>query len=207
MQAAARRVLRIGLTGGIASGKSTVSRTFTELGIAVIDADEVAREVVAPGTPGLAAVVRRFGIAVLEASGALNRSALRAQIFEDPAARRDLESILHPLIRRRMDELADAASGPYIVMAIPLLVEGGQQGRVDRVLLIDADESTQLQRVMSRDNIPQAQAQAIVAAQASRAQRLKRADDVIANTGTVAELRQAVEKLHGRYMQLAAAAS
>lgn len=207
MQAAARRVLRIGLTGGIASGKSTVSRTFTELGIAVIDADEVAREVVAPGTPGLAAVVRRFGIAVLEASGALNRSALRAQIFEDPAARRDLESILHPLIRRRMDELADAASGPYIVMAIPLLVEGGQQGRVDRVLLIDADESTQLQRVMSRDNIPQAQAQAIVAAQASRAQRLKRADDVIANTGTVAELRQAVEKLHGRYMQLAAVAS
>lgn len=207
MQAAARRVLRIGLTGGIASGKSTVSRTFTELGIAVIDADEVAREVVAPGTPGLAAVVRRFGVAVLEASGALNRSALRAQIFEDPAARRDLESILHPLIRRRMDELADAASGPYIVMAIPLLVEGGQQGRVDRVLLIDADESTQLQRVMSRDNIPQAQAQAIVAAQASRAQRLKRADDVIANTGTVAELRQAVEKLHGRYMQLAAAAS
>jgi dephospho-CoA kinase len=199
----ARRVLRIGLTGGIASGKSTVSEAFTQLGIPVIDADVVAREVVAPGTPGLQAVVRRFGDQVLDSAGALNRSALRAVIFQDPQARRDLETLLHPLIRSRMDDLADAAIGPYVVMAIPLLVEGGPSDRVDRVLVVDTDESAQVRRVVSRDHVDEAQARAILAAQASRTQRLSAADDVLENRGSVAELRQAVEKLHQRYLQLA----
>lgn len=200
------RVLRIGLTGGIASGKSTVSAAFAQLGVPVIDADEVAREVVAPGTPGLQAVVRRFGEQVLDPAGALNRGALRAMIFQDPQARHDLEAILHPLIRHRMETLANATAGPYVVMAIPLLVEGGPSDRVDRILVVDTDESAQVQRVVTRDHVDVAQARAILAAQASRAQRLSVADDVLENRGSVAELRQAVEKLHGRYLQLAAAA-
>lgn len=199
-------MLRIGLTGGIASGKSTVSRTFADLGVPVIDADEVAREVVAPGTPGLQSVVRRFGEQVLDSTGALNRGALRAVIFQDPQARRDLEAILHPRIRARMDDLADAAVGPYVVMAIPLLVEGGPSDRVgdrvDRILVVDTDESAQIQRVVSRDHVDEAQARAILAAQASRAQRLKVADDVLENRGSVAQLRQAVEKLHERYVAM-----
>lgn len=199
----AKRVLRVGLTGGIASGKSTVSTAFTQLGVPVIDADEVAREVVAPGTPGLQAVVRRFGEQVLDPAGALNRGALRAMIFQDPQARRDLEAILHPLIRHRMDTLAEATTGPYVVMAIPLLVEGGPSDRVDRILVVDTDESAQVQRVQTRDHVDEAQARAILAAQASRAQRLSVADDVLENRGSVAELRQAVEKLHSRYLQLA----
>jgi dephospho-CoA kinase len=204
------RVLRIGLTGGIASGKSTVSAAFTQLGVPVIDADEVAREVVAPGTPGLRSVVQRFGNEVLDPAGALNRSVLRAMIFQDPQARRDLEAILHPLIRHRMETLADATAGPYVVMAIPLLVEGGPSDRVgdrvDRILVVDTEESAQVQRVVTRDHVDEAQARAILAAQASRAQRLSVADDVLENSGSVAQLRQAVEKLHGQYLQLAAAA-
>lgn len=203
--AARAAALRIGLTGGIASGKSTVSRIFSDLGVPVIDADEVAREVVLPGSDGLAAVVQRFGSQVLDEQGRLNRAALRAQIFSDPAARRDLEAILHPRIRARMDELAAAAHGPYVLLAIPLLVEGGPSDRVARVLVVDVDEATQLARVVARDGVPEAQARAILAAQASREQRLRAADDVISNAGTVAELRQSVEKLHARYLALAAA--
>ena len=206
MTQTARRKLRIGLTGGIASGKSTVSATFSQLGVPVIDADEVSREVVAPGSPGLQAVVRRFGDGVISPSGTLDRSALRAMIFQDPQARRDLEAILHPLIRARMELLANATVGPYVVMAIPLLVEGGPSDRVDRVLVVDTDESAQVQRVLARDHVDEAQARAILAAQASRAQRLSVADDVLENRGSVADLRQAVEELHGRYLQLAAAA-
>ena len=205
MRQPAKRVLRVGLTGGIASGKSTVSAAFTQLGVPVIDADEVAREVVAPGTPGLQAVVRRFGQQLLDPAGALKRGALRALIFQDPQARHDLEAILHPLIRSRMEALADATTGPYVVMAIPLLVEGGPSDRVDRILVVDADESAQVQRVQARDHVDDSQARAILAAQASRAQRLSVADDVLENRGTVAELRQAVEKLHGHYLQLAGA--
>ncbi len=198
--------LRIGLTGGIASGKSTVSRIFGELGAPVIDADEVAREVVEPGTAGLAAVVQRFGPQVLDEAGRLNRAALRAQIFSDPAARRDLEAILHPRIRARMDEQAAACSAPYVILAIPLLIEGGPRDRVQRVLVVDVDEATQVARVMARDGVPETQARAILAAQASRAQRLALADDVITNSGPVADLRQAVEKLHAKYLQMARAA-
>jgi dephospho-CoA kinase len=199
------RRLRIGLTGGIASGKSTVARRFAELGVAVIDADEAARAVVAPSTPGLAAVVRRFGAGVVGANGELDRRALRDLIFSDPGSRRDLEAILHPLIRAHMEQSAERAAGPYVVMAIPLLVEGGSRDRVDRILVVDVDEAVQLQRVMARDGCSLDEARAILAAQASRSARLAAADDVLPNIGTVTDLRQAVDALHGRYLRLAEA--
>jgi dephospho-CoA kinase len=196
--------LRIGLTGGIASGKSTVSQRFAELGVPVIDADVAARAVVEPGTPGLEQVVQRFGTGILSPNGALDRSALRELIFNDPAARRDLDAILHPLIRAHMELQAAAAAGPYLIMAIPLLVEGGgSRERLDRILVVDVDEAVQLQRVQARDGISMAQARAILGAQASRAARLEAADDVLQNSGTVAELRQAVDRLHERYLKLA----
>jgi dephospho-CoA kinase len=196
--------LRIGLTGGIASGKSTVEQRFTELGVAVINADDSARAVVARGSPGLAAVVERFGAGILTPQGELDRRELRSLIFSDTARRKELEAILHPLIRADMEQRSSQASGPYVVLAIPLLVEGNSRGRWDRVLVVDADESLQLARLMSRDAVSEAEARATLAAQASRAARLAAADDVLVNSGTVAELRQAVDLLHRRYLQLAA---
>ena len=195
--------LRIGLTGGIASGKSTVARRFTELGIPVIDADESSRVVVAPGQPGLEQVVQRFGPGVLSAEGELDRRALRNLIFADPGKRRDLEAILHPLIRADMERRAAGAVGAYLVMAIPLLVESAARDRVDRILVVDADEASQLARLTARDSISLEQARAILAAQASRESRLKAADDVLVNSGTVAQLRAAVDRLHQRYLRLA----
>jgi len=200
-----KRRLRIGLTGGIASGKSTVAQRFVELGVPVIDADAAARAVVAPGTPGLAAVSERFGPRVLAQNGELDRRALRNLIFEDPESRRDLEAILHPLIQADMERRAEAAVGPYVVMAIPLLVEGGARDRVDRILAIKVDEVLQLQRVIARDGCTPEQAQAILASQANRSARLAAADDVLLNTGTVTDLRQAVDRLHERYLRLAEA--
>jgi dephospho-CoA kinase len=195
--------LLIGLTGGIASGKSTVAARFAELGVPVIDADVAAREVVAPGTPGLAAVIERFGPGVLAKSGELDRRALRQLIFSDPVARRDLEAILHPLIRARMDQEAQVLDGPYVVMAIPLLLEGGQRDRVDRILVVDVDEAVQLQRLQARDGSTPEQARAILQSQAGRNARLAVADDVLPNAGTVTDLRQAVDRLHDQYLQLA----
>ena len=198
------RPLRIGLTGGIASGKSTVTERFAELGVPVIDADVASRNVVEPGTPGLAQVVQRFGPPVLDATGHLNRPALRALIFNDSSSRQALDAILHPLIRADMERAALRANGPYVVMAIPLLVEGGNAGKqVDRVLVVDADETLQIQRLRARDSSSEEQARAILASQASRAARLAVADDVLLNSGTVAELRQAVDRLHEKYLQLA----
>jgi dephospho-CoA kinase len=198
--------LTIGLTGGIASGKSTVARRFAELGVPVIDADEVARAVVEPGTPALSAVARRFGRGVLAADGSLDRRALRELVFADPTARRDLEDLLHPLIRSEMQRRAAAASGPYLVLAIPLLIEGGKRDDVDRILVVDAGEDLQIARVMARDGGSSAQARAILATQASRAERLGKADDVLENAGSVPQLWDAVDRLHQRYLGLAAAA-
>jgi dephospho-CoA kinase len=199
------RSLRIGLTGGIASGKSTVAQRFMELGVPVIDADAAARAVVAPGKPGLAAVSERFGPSVLAKNGELDRRALRDLIFKDPGLRRDLEAILHPLIRADMEQSAELAVGPYIVMDIPLLVEGGSRDRVDRILVVDVDEAAQLERVMARDRCTLEQARAILASQASRSARLAAADDVLLNSGTVTDLRQAVDHLHEQYLRLAEA--
>jgi dephospho-CoA kinase len=198
------RPLRIGLTGGVASGKSTVSQRFGELGVPVIDADVASRKVVEPGKPGLAQVVQRFGGGILDADGKLDRRVLRDLIFKDSSLRQALDAILHPLIRAEMEHEAAQVKGPYVVMAIPLLVEGGSAGkRVDRVLVVDADETLQIQRLQARDGSSVEQARAILASQASRAARLAAADDVLLNTGTVAELRQAVDRLHEQYLQLA----
>jgi dephospho-CoA kinase len=197
------RPLRIGLTGGIASGKSTVTQRFAELGVPVIDADVASRNVVQPGTPGLAQVVQRFGADVLDADGRLDRRALRNLIFKDSSLRRALDAILHPLIRADMEREAAQAQGPYVIMAIPLLVEGGSSERVDRVLVVDADETLQIQRLQARDGSSADEARAILSSQASRAARLGIADDVLLNTGTVADLRQAVDRLHEQYLQLA----
>ena len=201
------RRLRIGLTGGIASGKSTVAERFAELGIPVIDADVAAREVVAPGTPGLARVIERFGPGVLAANGELDRRALRHLIFGNPDSRRNLEAILHPLIRETMERSVEAAAGPYAVMAVPLLVEGGSRGSVDRILVVDADEAAQLERVQARDGGSLEHARAILASQASRTARLAAADDVLLNSGTVSDLRQAVDRLHEQYLRLAGISS
>ena len=198
-----RRRLRIGLTGGIASGKSTVAARFGELGVPVIDADEAARAVVEPGQPGLAAVIKRFGSSVVAADGTLNRGALRNLVFADTQSRRDLEAILHPLIRADMERREALAAGPYTVMAIPLLVEGGSRDRVDRILVVDVDEATQVRRVIARDHCSEEQARAILSAQASRADRRKAADDVVENHGSVSDLRQAVDRLHEGYLKLA----
>jgi dephospho-CoA kinase len=197
--------LCIGLTGGIASGKSTVAERFLELGIPVIDADESSRLVVAPGQRGLADVTARFGAGVLNAAGELDRRALRNRVFADPEARKALEAILHPLIRVDMERRGTVAAGPYVVMAIPLLVEGGgARDRVDRVLVIDVAEEVQLERIMARDGGSLEQAHAILSAQASRDTRKRAADDVLVNSGTVSELRQGVDDLHRRYLSLAA---
>lgn len=197
------RPLRIGLTGGIASGKSTATQRFAELGVPVIDADVVSRKVVEPGSPGLAQVVAHFGARVL-ADGRLDRRALRELIFKDSSLRQALDAILHPLIRAEMERDAAQAQAPYVIMAIPLLVEGGNSGkRVDRVLVIDADETLQIQRLQARDGSSAEQARLILDSQASRSARLAAADDVLLNSGSVAELRQAVDRLHEQYLQLA----
>jgi dephospho-CoA kinase len=200
------RPLRIGLTGGIASGKTLVSRQFATLGVPVIDTDELAREVVAPGSDGLTAIRARFGDGVLAADGTLDRRALRALVFADPDARRDLETITHPRIRALVEARSAAAGGAYQVIVIPLLVESGRRTTVDRVLVVDCPESLQLERLLRRDGGSREQAEAILAAQATRAQRLAVADDVITNTGDPAAVEAAVAALHRRYLELSAAA-
>jgi dephospho-CoA kinase len=197
----------VGLTGGIASGKSTVATRFMELGVPVIDADAASRSVVQPGKPGLAQIAAWFGADVLNSRGDLNRAALRARIFKDPAQRRALEEILHPLIRDEMNAEAATVNAPYLVMAIPLLIEGGSpHQRVDRVLVVDVPEEIQIERLLKRDGVTLDQARAILASQARRADRLAAADDVLVNTTSVPDLRQAVDRLHAQYLQWAAGA-
>lgn len=197
----------IGLTGGIASGKSAVGDMFVARGVCVIDTDIVAREVVAPGQPGLAALVEKFGSQILAANGHLDRKGLRARVFADAEAREQLEQILHPLIEAQAFEQAYADQGAYQILAVPLLLESGFDALVDRVLVVDCPEELQLQRLIARDSETEITARAILAAQASRDQRLAIADDVISNTGTLNELALTVEQLHQQYLQLAAAAS
>ncbi len=197
----------VALTGGVASGKSTVAGQFAALGVPVIDLDQVAREVVAPGTALLDQVLRRFGDPLRRADGSLDRRALRAIVFADPAARAELEALLHPAIRARTAALSAAADGPYQIIVVPLLAETGAASRYDRVLLVDCDEQLQRQRLQQRDGIDATQAAAMLAAQATRQQRLAITDDVIRNDGGVAELVAEVGRLHHRYLGLAGASS
>lgn len=196
---------RVALTGGIASGKSTVAALFAALGVPVIDTDVIAREVVEPGQPALAEVVAGFGASVLDASGRIDRRRMRELIFADPDARRRLESILHPAIRAEMARQSLAAGGPYQVLVIPLLAEGGRRDHVDRVLLVDVPEQLQVERLVQRDGVSPDQARASLDAQATRAARLALADDVIGNTGAADELRAAVAELDAKYRGLALA--
>lgn len=197
--------LRVGLTGGIASGKSTVAALFAQLGVPVIDTDRIARDVVAPGTPVLAALVERFGAGILAADGHLDRRALRTRVFADPAARRDLEALTHPAIQAETERRSAAAGGDYQLIAVPLLAEKGLKSRYDRVLVVDCDPARQLERLIVRDGSTQGEARAILAAQAGRAERLAMADDVIRNEGDIRDLATQVEALHGRFRALAAA--
>jgi dephospho-CoA kinase len=199
-----RPPFRIALTGGIASGKTTVADLFAALGVPVIDTDVIAREVVEPSQPALAQVVEAFGTEVLAADGHLDRRRLRERIFSDPDARRRLEAILHPAIRAEMERQSKVAGGPYQVLVIPLLIEGRRRDHVDRVLLVDVPEELQIQRLMWRDGVSHEQAQASLNAQATRAERLAMADDIVRNTGRPDDLRDRVAELHAKYRQLAA---
>ncbi len=197
--------LIIGLTGGIGSGKSAVSRCFEKLGITVVDADVAARVVVEPGTPGLAQIAEHFGPDVIDANGALDRAALRRIVFADEAERRWLESVLHPRIGEEIRRGLREAAGPYAILASPLLLEAKQDVFAHRVLVVDVSEETQVARTMRRDNNSGEQVRAIIAAQIGRAERLARADDVIENNGRLEDLEPRVLVLHRRYLEIAAA--
>lgn len=198
----------LGLTGGIASGKSAAADAFARCGATVIDTDLLAREAVAPGAPALAEIAAAFGTEVLAADGGLDRAAMRARVFADPAARVRLEGILHPRIRAlAAARIAAAARAepppPYCVLVVPLLVESGMQTMVDRILVIDVDTATQVERTMARDGIGADLARAMLAAQADRDTRLAAADDVIVNDADLATLERRVGALHAHYLALA----
>ena len=201
------RRLRVALTGGIASGKTTVANLFAALGVAVVDTDLLAREVVAPGSPLLPQIAAHFGDSVLLPDGSLNRAKLRERVFAEPAERHWLEQLTHPAIRALTDARCDSAAGRYVIIAIPLLVETQGTARFDRVLVVDCDPSIQLARLQARDGATREQAERMLAAQATRQQRLVIADDVIRNDGDLENLRGQVEKLHGAYSNAASAQS
>jgi dephospho-CoA kinase len=194
----------VGLTGGIGSGKSAAADEFAGLGATVVDTDAIAHRLTAAGGAALPAIRRMFGDAFILASGAMDRKRMREHVFADPAARRSLEGVLHPLIRAESEREIAAAAGPYVIHVVPLLVESGDyRQRVDRVLVVDCPEATQIARVRARSGLSEAQAEAIVRAQASRAERRAAADDVIDNGGSRDALRAQVAALHEKYLQLA----
>lgn len=199
----------IGLTGGIASGKSTVARLFGDLGARWVDADDIAREVVTPGEPALKAIVDRYGDAILTREGRLDRAALRALVFADEKERRWLEATTHPRVRERLVtrlSLLRQQDAPYVLLVSPLLFESGQVDMVQRTLVVDVPEALQIERTTQRDDVDLAQAKAIVASQMGRDERLSLADDVITNDGDLAALSEAVKALDATYRRLAAKA-
>ena len=197
------RPFRVGLTGGIASGKSTVAQLFAALGVPVVDSDEIAREIVAPGQPLLTQIAHSLGTDALAPDGSLDRRRLRDKVFSDPGARAQLEALTHPAILAELERHADRTRGPYVLLAIPLLIEKNLAGIVDRVLVVDCDESLQIRRLQARDGATLEQARAILNAQAPRSARLQAANDVILNTVSLHALRDQVAALHPRYLQLA----
>ncbi len=197
------KIFVVVLTGGIASGKTAVSDRFARLGVPVVDTDVIAREVVQPGQPALAEVVAAFGQTILNPNGELDRRALRQLIFRKPAKRQQLESILHPAIGTAALEQIKALEAPYCILVVPLLHESGRFSQAHRVLVVDVAEDVQLQRVMQRDQIDREQAEAILRAQISRAERLRLADDVIDNSGELSQLDARVAALHRKYTELA----
>ncbi|TLY74142.1 MAG: dephospho-CoA kinase [Gammaproteobacteria bacterium] len=197
------RAYRVGLTGGIASGKSTAAKFFGALGVPILDSDQIARDVVEPGQPPLGRLVERFGPSILTPDGHLDRPALREIVFSDPRARADLEALTHPAIGAAMEARSAAAGGPYQILVIPLLVEKNLSAHVDRVLVVDCEEQLQLKRLRAREGSTLEQARAILNAQVPRAARLKAADDVIHNDTDMNAVREQVAALHARYLDLA----
>ena len=200
----AKRPYIVGLTGGIGSGKSAATAHFAALGASVVDTDLIAHALTAPGGAAIEAIRRTFGADMLTPDGSLDRAAMRALAFQRPAARRQLEAILHPMIRDESAQQCREASGPYVVLAVPLLIEWGTyRERCNRICVVDCPEDLQVARVRQRNSLPEEQVRSIMAAQASRAQRLAVADDVIDNSGTLAELEAQVERLHAAYLAAA----
>lgn len=197
--------LKVGLTGGIGSGKTTVSDRFQKLGVDVIDADVIAHQVTGPGEPVLEVIAAQFGAGVIDADGALDRARLRTEVFGSPEMRRRLEAILHPVIRERMEVLARESTTGYCVLSIPLLVETHNAAKVDRVLVVDAPDDMRRLWIKARSGLNDAEIDGIFKAQATREERLAVADDVIVNDGTLASLYERVDELHQRYLELGAA--
>lgn len=196
-------MLRVGLTGGIGSGKSTVARLFAEHGVPVIDADEIAHRLTGPGEPATRRILDSFGPGIATAEGAIDRKRLGRRIFASTEDRHRLEGILHPLIRQEIELATQVQSAPYCLIVIPLLVETRQRDLVDRVLVVDIEETQQVERVRSRDGRSEAEIRAIMDAQAGRGARRAIADDLVENNGSLASLRRQVDTLHSRYLELA----
>ncbi len=198
-------MLKVGLTGGIASGKSLAAAALARRGVPVADADVLSHALTRHGQPGLAALVEALGPGILDATGELDRRALRQRLFADPALRQEVESVLHPLVFRGLEAQLKASQGPYALAVMPLLVEKpAARALVDRVLVVDCSEELQLARLMSRDHETEASARAILAVQSSRTARLAAADDILSNASDTAALEGAVDRLHGFYLELAA---
>jgi dephospho-CoA kinase len=197
----------VGLTGGIGSGKSAAAAEFERLGASVVDTDAIAHELTRAGGSALPEVVRIFGAAAIAASGAMDRAHMRRLVFADPAAKKALESLLHPMIREESERRIAAARGAYVIHVVPLLVESADyRSRVDRVLVVDVPEALQIERVRARSRLPEDEVRAILAAQATRAERLAAADDVIDNRGTIDAMRRQVAALHLKYLGYSRAA-
>jgi len=192
----------VGLTGGIGCGKTTVANAFSDHGISLVDADVVAREVVEPGSVGLEKIRAHFGDSVISTDGSLNRGHLREMIFAHPQHREWLNSLLHPLIRARMFELVDLAQSPYVILIAPLLFENGLDRLVNRTLVVDISPEVQIERTMARDKVSREQVNNIIASQISRTERVARADDIIDNSGDVADIAEKVNQLHNQYLTL-----
>ena len=196
-------MLKVGLTGGIGSGKSTVAKTLRSKGIVLVDADQIAREVVEPGEEALVEIRTTFGTEILLQDGSLNRAALKQKIFSDPSAKKQLEGILHPKIRQRILKRVDEATiTPYVLADIPLLVENHYADYFDRVVVVDCTEEQQIARVKSRDELSEAQIKKIMLSQANRQTRLAAATDIIDNTGDLKSLQSQIEKLHETLLSL-----
>ncbi len=197
-------IFTVVLTGGIGSGKTAASEYFAELGVPLIDADIISRELVEPGSPALQQIVEAYGASILTEQGTLNRAKLRERIFQKPTERKILEAIMHPLIRQSILQRRAEASGFYVILVIPLWTANQTDYPVDRVLMIDVPEAVQISRVQQRDQIGAAALERMLASQSTRAARIAAADDIILNTGTPAELQQAVRQQHTNYMKQAA---
>lgn len=196
-------MLRIGLTGGIGSGKTTVANLFGHYGIPVLDADEIARQIVEPGHPAYDPVVTQFGETILTENKSIDRAKLRNMVFNDPTKRKQLEAIIHPLVRQEISRRLSQLNAPYCIVVVPLLIESGLNNMIDRILVIDAPEPLQIERVMQRNDLPADEVKKIIQTQIPRDKRIAYADDVIVNDSDIVHLQDKVKSLHATYLTAA----